>query len=109
MKRCRCCGENRLENEFGKDRSKNDGLNVCCINCRSLISRGYLTAEIKQLALAEKKKIDAVGGLKITILNHAKKGESIYNIVQVGSGENYSTNSKSEFYSRLNLALGDIA
>lgn len=111
---CPCCKEELPVSAYWIKKSTKDGLQNYCKKCQKKKNRkryeDYLDRNRKhkqRIALRMEKRenlskalkpfcIDVLGGFKITILNHAKKGEKKYNILPIG-GELFATNSKNEF------------
>lgn len=54
MKRCSRCGQEKLETEFSKDRSRRDGLQSCCKACDMQYARAYEARYPKKKAASTK-------------------------------------------------------
>lgn len=111
---CSCCKEELPVSAYWRKKSAKDGLQNFCKKCQKKKKRkryeDYLDRNRKhqqRIALRMAKRenlskalkpfcIDVLGGFKITIQNHTKKGEKKYNILPIG-GELFATNSKNEF------------
>ena len=62
MKTCRICGEQKEHEEFGKNRSRKDGLQTSCKSCRKEESREYYKnnrdKQVKKIYEAKVKRIE---------------------------------------------------
>lgn len=91
MKRCSCCRKSKPEREFQKNKNSKDGLQNACRECRSLLNAGYKAKIIREnldnMVSATATNDDYLfKGLKITVLNHPKKLEKTYNILNLNDG-----------------------
>lgn len=94
-KDCSCCKEELPLSEFHKNKKNRSGLSSYCKKCHTAKNFVYKKERLVKTLKLENS-CDVLGGYKITILNHAKKGEKKYNILPIG-GELFATNSKNEF------------
>lgn len=101
MKKCSCCGKEKPESFFCKNKREKDGLCRECKSCRNLRSKGYKTDEIRAMFVDLQTGWRKVGGWKISILNHAKGEERRFNLIECGGKEVLATNDKSFFERRL--------
>ena len=115
MKKCSCCQKELPESEFWKNRSAKDGLQNCCKSCLTLLHQKSYRAKVIRDSLYntvkafQPKEEYVVGGIKITILNRPKVVEKIFNISNINTGENFSTNNKEYFFVKLEKLLGRAA
>lgn len=115
MKKCSCCQKELPESEFWKNRSAKDGLQHCCKSCHTLLTqKSYRAKAIKYnmyntVKAFQPKEDFILGGIKITILNRPKVVEKTFNISNINTGENFSTNNKEYFFTKLEKLLGRAA
>lgn len=111
---CPCCKKELPLSEFWRSKNRSDGFQTYCKKCQKKKNQksylDYLEKKRqyrKRKALREAKKdelskalkpfcVEPLGGFKITIQNHTKKGEKKYNILPIG-GVLFATNSKNKF------------
>lgn len=110
MKRCSCCRKSKPEREFQKNKSSKDGLQSCCRECNYLLNAGYKVKIIRE-NLDNMVSVTATNddylfkGLKITVLNHPKKLEKTYNILNLNDGVFFASNDKEAFFCHLEKLL----
>ena len=110
MKRCSCCLKFKPESEFYKNKSMKDGLQNICRECHSLLMMGYKAKIIREnldnMVSATATNDDYLfKGLKITVLNHPKKLEKTYNILNLNDGVFFASNDKEAFFCHLEKLL----
>lgn len=99
MKICGKCKRELPESMFHRRTESKDGLRNMCKECAKKYGKSYYsTPESKKRArLRNCEWVDsAIGGYKIFILNHVKKGEFKFNVVPT-RGRVFVTNSKVNF------------
>lgn len=110
MRKCACCGRLLEDEMFGKNRRTKDGLQAYCRECQKLFSLGYKANAVRfrMIDWLPVKSEDnfACSGIKISILNHAKPGEKIYNILNLNKGLKQAFNDKEQFFLSLEKMLG---
>lgn len=115
MKKCSCCQKELPESEFWKNRHAKDGLQNCCKSCHTaLANKSYRSKCIRDglyntVNAFQLKEDFILGGIKITILNRPKVIEKMFNISNINTGENFSTNNKEHFFVKLEKLLGRVA
>lgn len=110
MKKCSCCKKLKPESEFCKNKSMKDGLQNTCRECHSLLMMGYKAKIIREnldnMVSATATNDDyLLKGLKITVLNHPKKLENTYNILNLNDGVFFASNDKEVFFCHLEKLL----
>lgn len=112
MKKCSCCQKELPESEFWKNRYTKDGLQTYCKSCQTaLTTKSYRAKTIRDglyntVKAFQTKEDFILGGIKITILNRPKVVEKMFNISNINTGENFSTNNKEYFFEKLEKILG---
>lgn len=103
MKRCARCGEDKPESEFSADKTKKDGLDCCCKQCKRLKYLGYTAPEVRAAIADEKIGWQKIGGWRINILKHTKERENRFNMIEIGGDKTLalSTNDKELFKRRI--------
>ena len=115
MKKCSCCQKELPESEFYKNKAHKDGLQNCCKSCQtSLTNKSYRAKVIRDglyntVNAFQPKEDFILGGIKCTILNKPKVSEKTFNISNINTGENFSTNDKEHFFAKLEKLLGRAA
>jgi hypothetical protein len=105
VKMCNECRRVLPLERFSPDAAYKGGYKTICKDCVNDYGRRYRERQkeklrdyitLQELMKAEK----TLGGYKIFIQNHVKKGERKYNIVDT-AGEVFKTNDKNEFFNYL--------
>lgn len=108
VKRCSICRRALPLDRFSKDAAYKGGYKTICKDCVNDYGRAYREKETQKynemreyITLQELMKAEKIlGGYKIFIQNHTKKGESKYNVIDT-AGEVFKTNNKDEFFNYL--------
>lgn len=101
VKRCSICRRALPLDRFSKDAAYKGGYKTICKDCVNDYGRKYREQQKEKLrdyvTLQELMKAEKIlGGYKIFIQNHTKKGESKYNVIDT-AGEVFKTNDRKEF------------
>ena len=100
MKKCSCCGKEKPESFFCKNKREKDGLNKVCKSCVKLTQSGHTADEIRTMSVQTGWR--KLGGWKISILNHVKAEEKRFNLIECGGKQKVlATNDKKLFERRL--------
>ena len=108
VKTCTRCRRTLPLDRFSKNDTYKDGFKTICKDCVNDYGRHYYRHQLEKwhkfnenLTLKEMMQAEeTLGGYKIFIQNHVKKGEQKYNIVDT-AGEVFKTNNKDEFFNYL--------
>lgn len=100
MRLCTKCGRMLPESKFSKDMNCEGGLKHRCKDCVNANAKEYYQ-KIKEYNLGKDETFinpdEFLGGYKISILNHVKKGEFKFNVFETKTGEVFQTNVKDYF------------
>ena len=101
VKMCNRCRRILPLDRFSKNDTYKDGFKTICKDCVNDYGRKYREQQKEKLrdyvTLQELMKAEKIlGGYKIFIQNHTKKGESKYNVIDT-AGEVFKTNDRKEF------------
>ena len=104
VKMCNRCRRTLPLDKFSKDAAYKGGYKTFCKDCVKDYGRRYREKQLKNyhemkeyISLQELMKAEkTLGGYKIFIQNHTKKGESKYNVIDT-AGEVFKTNDRKEF------------
>lgn len=105
MKRCSKCKQLKPETEFYKNAIMKDGLQHQCKKCHNEYTTEYMrkhkiTNKQRQEKKDERNFNKYLGGYKISILNHIKKGEYKYVIFST-NGQSFMTNDNIDFMKKI--------
>lgn len=100
MKRCSKCGQLLPLESFSKEPTYKDGYKTICKKCTNEYSREYRAREKERrktlLEIKKHEPEECLGGYRIYVLNHTKRGEFKYNVVSTKGGV-FHTNDKKIF------------
>lgn len=104
MKRCSKCGQLLPLDSFSKEPTYKDGYKTICKKCTNEYSREYRAREKERrktlLEIKKREPEECLGGYRVYVLNHTKRGEFKYNVVSTKGGV-FHTNNKGDFLSFL--------
>lgn len=103
MKKCGNCGEFKPLSEFYV--RKTGKLTWACKKCSNELATKWQknnSEKDKQLSIENENNI--IGGYKIYILNHVKKGEFKYNVIST-IGTTFKSNDVNEFHKKIKEVL----
>lgn len=104
MKRCSKCGQLLPLECFSKEPTYKDGYKNICKKCHKEYAKKYrkLQKEKREILLGKRDPDyeKHIGGYRVYVLNHTKRGEFKYNVVST-KGSVFHTNNKGDFLSFL--------